>query len=92
MADDDVSLEDLIAIERVARKLWEQATKGPRSGKRCLSSPSVAQPRPDGGHDLAEIGRHSTGDAYSEPAIRRVMLRPFWEPAYLVGHRGMRTA
>ena len=27
MADDDVSLEDLIAIERVAWKLWEQATK-----------------------------------------------------------------
>jgi hypothetical protein len=28
MADDDVSLEDLIAIERVARTLWEQSTKG----------------------------------------------------------------
>ena len=28
MADDEVSLEDLIAIEQVARKLWEQTTKG----------------------------------------------------------------
>jgi hypothetical protein len=28
MADDEVSMEDLIAIEQIARKLWEQATKG----------------------------------------------------------------
>ncbi len=28
MPDDDVSLEDLIAIERVAQELWERATKG----------------------------------------------------------------
>jgi hypothetical protein len=28
MPDDDVSLEDLIAIERIAQELWERATKG----------------------------------------------------------------
>jgi hypothetical protein len=28
MADDDVSLDDLIAIERVAQELWAQSTKG----------------------------------------------------------------
>ena len=37
MADDDVSLEDLIAIERVARKLWEQATKGTATEWEALS-------------------------------------------------------
>ena len=26
--DDDVSLDDLIALERVAQELWEKATKG----------------------------------------------------------------
>ena len=67
----------LIAIEQVARKLSEQATKGTLS---VLAK-----------HSLAQIGRHSIGE-YSEPAIRRVMLRPFGEPAYRVRHRGMRTA
>jgi len=28
MPDDDVSLDDLIAIERVAQELWAQSTKG----------------------------------------------------------------
>jgi hypothetical protein len=28
MPEEVVSLDDLIAIERVAQKLWEQATKG----------------------------------------------------------------
>ena len=28
MPEDEVSLEDLIAVERVAQKLWEQATEG----------------------------------------------------------------
>jgi hypothetical protein len=37
MSDDEVSLEDLIAIERVAQKLWEQATKGTATGWESLS-------------------------------------------------------
>jgi hypothetical protein len=37
MADDDVFLEDLIAIEQVARKLWEQGTKGTATEWEALS-------------------------------------------------------
>ena len=37
MSDDEVSLEDLIAIERVAQKLWEQATKGTATEWESLS-------------------------------------------------------
>ena len=28
MPDDEVSLKDLIAIERIPQELWQQATKG----------------------------------------------------------------
>jgi hypothetical protein len=37
MPDNDVSLEDLIAIERVAQELWEQATKGTPTEWQSLS-------------------------------------------------------
>jgi hypothetical protein len=37
MADDEVSMEDLIAIERVAQKLWEEATKGTTTQWEALS-------------------------------------------------------
>ncbi len=37
MSDDEVSLEDLVAIERVARKLWEQATNGTATDWEALS-------------------------------------------------------
>jgi hypothetical protein len=37
MSDDEVSLEDLIAIERVAQKLWGEATKGTATGWESLS-------------------------------------------------------
>ena len=37
MADDDVSLDDLIAIERVAQELWAQANKSTPDQWRSLS-------------------------------------------------------
>jgi hypothetical protein len=37
MSDDEVSLEDLVAIERVAHKLWEQATNGTDTDWESLS-------------------------------------------------------
>ena len=37
MADDEVSMEDLIAIEQVARKLWGQTTKGTATDWEALS-------------------------------------------------------
>jgi hypothetical protein len=37
MPDDYVSLEDMIAVERVAQKLWEQATKGTATEWEALS-------------------------------------------------------
>ena len=37
MADDEVSMEDLIAIERVAQKLWEETTKGTTTQWEALS-------------------------------------------------------
>ena len=59
MSDDEVSLEDLVAIERVAHKLWEQATNGTDHGLGIVvrsRQASVAQPRQDGGHHLAQVG------------------------------------
>jgi hypothetical protein len=37
MPDDEFSLEDMIAIERVARELWERATKGAPTEWQSLS-------------------------------------------------------
>ncbi|MGC1408734.1 MAG: hypothetical protein WA864_07305 [Acetobacteraceae bacterium] len=37
MSDDEVSLEDLVAIERVAQELWQQATNGTTTDWEALS-------------------------------------------------------
>ena len=37
MGENDVSLEDMIAIERVAQELWERATKGAHTEWQSLS-------------------------------------------------------
>jgi hypothetical protein len=37
MPDDNVSLEEMIAIERVAQELWERATKGSPAEWQSLS-------------------------------------------------------
>jgi hypothetical protein len=37
MPEDNVSLEDMIAIERVAQQLWEQAIKGSPAEWQSLS-------------------------------------------------------
>ena len=37
MSDDEISLEDLVAIERVTQKLWQQATKGAATDWEALS-------------------------------------------------------
>ena len=37
MTDDEVSMEDLIAIERVAQKLWRQKTNGTSTEWEALS-------------------------------------------------------
>ena len=74
MADDDVSLEDLIAIERVARTLWEQSTKGTImewEALPALAEAGVAQPRRDRGHHLAQIGRFAITAAETAGAVAR---------------------
>ena len=56
MPEGEISMEDLIAIEQVARKLWEQTTKGTATEVDALSvlaKASIAQPRAYGSHHLA---------------------------------------
>ena len=73
MPDDNVSLEEMIAIERVAQELWERATKGTSSRMAIFERPrqaGMAQPRRDRGHHLAQVGRRTLTGAFSYSATK----------------------
>jgi hypothetical protein len=53
--DDEVPFEEIIAIEQVSGELWSKATGGTEDPDRAQEA-SLAKPRPDGGHDLAQEG------------------------------------
>jgi hypothetical protein len=58
--DGEVALEDMIAMEQVAKELWQKTTKGTDKGWQALSvlaKQCVAQPRAHGGHNLAPESR-----------------------------------
>ena len=90
MPEDEVSLEDLIAIERVAQKLWEEATKGTATGWEIIirsRQASMAQSRADGGHHLAQVGRRTLTGSFSSfcnktPCMRSGSTRTSVSPLF----------
>ena len=73
MPDDNVSLEEMIAIERVAQELWERATKGSPAEWQSLSVLAKQAWRnraADRGHHLAHVGRRTLTGAFSYSATK----------------------
>jgi hypothetical protein len=54
--NDEVPLEDMIAVEQVAQELWRKATKGSAGIVRARQA-GVEEPRTHGGHHLAQTSR-----------------------------------
>ena len=61
--DDEVPLEDMIAIEQVAEELWREATKGSDMEWQALSVLAKQAWRncAHGGHHLAQKSRSAVG-------------------------------
>ena len=70
--DDEVPLEELITIQQLAEELWCKATSSTEMGWKTLpvlQEASLAKPRADGGHDLAQEGRAAVGRCHPKPGL-----------------------
>jgi len=68
----EVSLEDMVEMEQVAKELWQRTTSGTEMGWKSLSvrEAGVAQPRTDGGYDLAQESRSALVATRSDAAAK----------------------
>jgi hypothetical protein len=73
--NDEVPLEDMIAVEQVAQELWRKATKGSAGIVRARQA-GVEEPRTHGGHHLAQTSRSavSRNQALAHATRRRPLF------------------